>query len=154
MLSPQELGIKFENKVHETLEDSLRIKQILREKDVKSSYGSNNSSIDHLLEDYGNGYIICIQDKWENRAACISKINHFLMVVNNISKKHPNQLCIAIYLSKLPISGPSSLAFMNNSIKCINIHDNNMDIAIEKLLECIHIYGMYTYEYDNSLVMR
>ena len=130
----------------------LRINKVLREKDVKNIYGENNSSLDHLLE--SDDYVICIQSKWENKPACISKVNHFLMAVNNISKIHIDKKCVAIYLSKIPVTGPSSKAIVYNDIKCINIYDDDMNLIIEKLLIYIHQYGIYSYGYDDTIIMR
>lgn len=152
MISPQQLGFKFEDNAHEIFKRDLRIKNILREKDVKSAYGENNSSIDILLE--SDNYVVCIQCKWESKPACISKVNHFLMALNNISKIHVDKKCIGIYLSQLPVSAPSSKAITINDIKCINIHNDDMDLVIEESLIYIHQYEMYTYENDQSIIMR
>jgi len=152
MISPQQLGFKFEDKVHETLSYYLKRINILREKNIKNIYGENNSSIDHLLE--SNDYVICIQSKWEVKSAYISKVNHFLMALNNISKIHIDKKCIGIYLSRLPVTEPSQKALLNSDIKCINIYDDNMDLVIEKLLNYIHKYEMYSYEEDGAIIMR
>ena len=153
MISAQDLGRYFEDKVHLTLCKSLNDSiYVLREKDVKKNFGSNNSSIDHCL--ISNDYIICIQDKWESKSASISKINHFLMGINNLSKLKPNLRCIGIYLSKLTVSGPSLEALSINDIKCVNISGGNMEGIIEYLLSYIHKYGFYTYEDDGSIIMR
>ena len=153
MTSAQDLGREFENRVHLTLRKSLNNAiYVLREKDVKKIFGSNNSSVDHCL--ISRDYIICIQDKWEARPACISKINHFLMGLNNISKKIPKLKCIGIYLSKLTVSAPSLEALHSNDIKCVNIYGNDMENIIEYLLGYIHKYGFYTYDTEGCLLMR
>lgn len=159
-LTPQAIGRLFDDKVHETLKSYLRYYDIiLREKQVKSKYGVNNSGIDHLVSI--NDYIFCIQCKWENKVAEISKVNHFLMCINNISKKHPEKKCIAIYLSKLPVSGPSERALVTNDIDSINIDNNGIDdmnILIEKLLVFFHYgFGIYSFQndkYGETLIMR
>jgi hypothetical protein len=154
MISPQDLGRFFENKVHEMLERYLRNTNILREKDVKSNYGVHNSAVDHLLITYNT--IICIQSKWENSAATLSKVNHFLMTVNNIAmSKFKDQTIGAIYLSKLPITKNAKVALDANIIETINVHDTNMDNIIEKLLTYIHFkYKMWSYDYDQNIIMR
>lgn len=156
-LTPQALGFFLEDKVNETLKSHLRYYDfILREKEVKSKYGVNNSGIDHLISI--NNYIFCIQCKWENISSPIGKVNHFLMCINNIAKEHPEKKCIGIYLSKLPVSGPSERALSTNYIYSINIDNNgsdDMDCIIEKLLIFFHYcFGIYSFEYDESLIMR
>ena len=156
-LTPQAIGRLFDDKVNEALNLYLRYFDfILKEKEVKSKYGVNNSGIDHLISI--NNYIFCIQCKWENISSPIGKVNHFLMCINNIAKEHPEKKCIGIYLSKLPVSGPSERALSTNDIYSINIHNNGSDdinSIIEKLLEYFHYdFGVYSYEYDESLIMR
>lgn len=152
-MSNQDLGRFFENEVDKNLKKYLRYTTILREKDVKANYGINNSSIDHLIISDNN--IICIQSKWENSKASISKINHFLMGINNIHKKNNNKIFGGIYLSKLAVSEPSKEALLDNNIYTINIYDNDMDNIIEKLLEHLHFtYHIWSYDFDGCIIMR
>jgi hypothetical protein len=156
-LTPQAIGRLFDDKVNEALNSYLRYFDfILKEKEVKSKYGVNNSGIDHLISI--NNYIFCIQCKLENTPSPIGKVNHFLMCINNIAKEHPEKKCIGIYLSKLPVSGPSEIALSTNDIDSINIHNNGSDdinSLIEKLLVFFHyVFRIYSYEYDESIIMR
>ena len=156
MISAQDLGRYFEDEVHLTLCNRLsKSINVLREKDVKNIFGANNSSIDHCL--ISDNYIICIQDKWESRPACISKINHFLMGLQNIAKKNTHLQCIGIYLSKLPVSGPSHEALNSSDIECINIHcidDEKFDSIIEDLFIFIHHRGFFSYDSEGCIIMR
>lgn len=156
-LTPQAMGRLFDDKVNKALNSHLRYFDfILIEKEVKSKYGVHNSGIDHLVSI--REYILCIQCKLENTHSPIGKVNHFLMCINNIAKKHPEKKCIGIYLSKLPVSGPSEKALSTNDIDSINIHNNgsdDMNSLIEKLLVFFHyVFRIYSYEYDESIIMR
>lgn len=151
--TPQEAGRLFEDNVHELLLSSNET--ILREKDVRSQYGINNTCIDHLL--ISNDICICIQDKFESSPSCISKINHFIVCVNNVQEKIQKK-CIAIYLSKLKITKNSEESFneqnnKNKPIHFMNICDENLDILEQKLMKVLYDNNIFLYDGGNACIM-
>jgi hypothetical protein len=163
-MSQQDIGREFENEVHNRLFLHIKYTEILREKDVRSKYGIHNTCIDHMFE--YNGLIICIQDKWEITPSPISKINHFIQCVTNINSQI-NKPSIGIYLSRVGITKPSKEAFLEQNrlngsrLYFTNItfseedEEKNKYILIEKLFYLLHHeFNIYSYDDDDSLIMR
>lgn len=151
-ISPQDLGRKFEDYVHLFL--TRTYKEILREKDIKKRFGNNNSGIDHLI--ISDNICICIQDKYEETSASISKVNHFILCVQNIQKQI-NKKCIGIYLSRLKVSGPSENSFIdqnktNNDIYFVNIYDENNELLMYKLMCVLYEYNIFIYDDDQCTI--
>ena len=167
ILSPQQIGIEFENTVHYTIQTYLKIDNLLREKDVKSKYGINNSCIDHMFDIPNTNIIICIQDKWTERKQPIETINHFMKCVQNIQIA-TNKQVHGIYLTKVPITKNSLAAFECDNKLFSNIYFNNIylepekvllfnsqELLIDNLLEYFHDkYNLWTFDLDNSIRMR
>jgi hypothetical protein len=140
------LGIDFENRIHEILLMS-KIK-VYREKDVKTIFGMNISAIDHLI--FFDDKIICIQDKWLNTKPTVDQINHFVYCVNQINKYKKDYKCYGLYLSKLPLTAPSQISFDEEHF--LNIHDENQDIIIIKLIRYLYKFKIWIYDNDNCCV--
>lgn len=151
--TPQDEGRLFEKEISSIL--NLTKLNVLSEKDVRSEYGQNNTAIDHMFET--NHFIYCIQDKWEKNPVCISKINHFITCVNNISNKK-NKKCIGIYLSKMPLTKNSQTAFdeQNNMNKnlFLNINAEIKSKIFNDFIELLYNNDIYLYTDDNTCLMK
>lgn len=162
-LSPQQLGMEFENQVHFILANNLQVKNLLREKEIKRLYGANCSGIDHMFDIPFTNISICIQDKWTNSKSPISTINHFMKCVQNINVQ-TNRSIQGIFLSKLPITKPSLQAFefdnkSQHKVNFINIsleiQEQEQEQLIEKMLHYFHYtYKLWTYDFDGCIKMR
>jgi hypothetical protein len=152
-LTPQDEGRLFEKEISSLL--SLTRLKILSEKEVRQTYGQNNTAIDHMFEN--NFYIFCIQDKWEKSNVCISKINHFITCVNNISLKREKK-CIGIYLSKMPLTKNSILSFdeQNNIRKNIflNINAEDKYKMFDIFIDFLYKNKIFMFTDDNSCLMK
>jgi hypothetical protein len=152
MLTAQDKGREFEKKIHNVLKKTKYL--ILSETEVKRKYGIDTTAIDHLFET--NDYIYCFQDKLEKTAPSISKINHFIQCVNNISTRE-NKICIGVYLSKVPFSSSSSMAFTrNNNSSCnkyISISNIDEEHIIKDLIDYLYDKNIYLYNDDDTCLM-
>lgn len=166
--SSREVGIDFENKVHETLVNNLKLADILREKDVIKLYGRSCTAIDHMFDVPDTNISICIQTKWKKTKESLDYIHHFIKCIELVQKT--SSKCIqGILLAAQPITSNGTSAFdfenrTNPHIRLTNIHldpmisqenPNNQDILVEKLLYYLHnTYQIWTYEPDGAIVMR
>lgn len=153
IITPQQATRIFEENIHELLKMSH--KTIFRENDIKSEYGINNICIDHLL--ISDDICFCIQDQYQETSSYISKINHFIICVQNIQLKLKKK-CIAIYLSKIRITKPSQDSFdeqnrLNNNIFFINIYDENSDTLEYKIMQILYENKIYLYDSEDSCIM-
>ena len=148
-----EAGRQFEKYIHETVLKKTKY-EILSEKEIKCKYGHNNSAIDHFIE--LDDFCLCIQDKYEQTCPHIQKINHFIACVTNVSQICKKR-CISIYLSRLPLTGPSNLAFINQNTNTMNkyysINNNDKEELIKNLILFLYEIGIYRYEEDDSCIM-
>ena len=153
MFTKQQLGNYFEDRVHVFI--SLTNYQVLREKDIVDKYSRLSYGIDHLI--YLPEYIICIQDKWKDSRTGLSDINHFLKCVENIHLRENCKKCIGIYLTKKPITKGASNAFDCENAKgtnyYISIHDDDMDIILDKLKNLFYQNGIFLYEPDGCVII-
>lgn len=152
MLSLQRLGYVFEDQIHEILVQTKLI--VLREKDVVRKYGLHVKGIDHLI--YHNDYIICIQDKTENKNIVLSTINHFITCVESVSHRE-NKKCIGIYLSKCGLTGPARISFYDansrNKNLFLHLEDEDLSRLKYKLLELLYANQIYLYDSDDCSYM-
>jgi hypothetical protein len=151
-ISPQTLGILFEDEIHELLVKTKL--QVLREKDIVRKYGSNLKGIDHMV--YTDLYILCFQDKWTSTSPVLSTVNHFINCVETVSYKE-NKKCIGIYLTKISLTNPAKLAFSD-----ANSRNRNLFIEIQSedkkrlqynLLDLLYSNQINIYESDDSVYM-
>ena len=105
----------FENFIKQTLE--MTRLPVLTEHEVIKKFGKDITAIDHLI--INDDYCIAFQDKWRNSREGNSSINHFIQCVNTV-KEISNKPCLAIYLSRLPITKVSQLAFDRQNSNNIN----------------------------------
>lgn len=151
MLSAQERGKEFENRVHFLLETTNN--KILRENDIRNKYGKNITGIDHLI--ILSNFLICIQDKLEKKPVCVKDIHHFIHCTNDI-RKIEDKKCIGIFLSKMELSGPSKEAFENEkkeNRKYVSITGSDEDEILNNLKKILHRSGIFFYESDGSCIM-
>ena len=127
---------------------------VLSEKEVRRLYGNDTTAIDHLIE--LDTYNICIQDKFEQSSPCISKINHFIQCVTNISIR-TNKICLGIYLSLRPLTLNSLQAFeINNNTtynKFISINNSDEFLIINNLIEVLYQNYIFLYEDNGTCIM-
>jgi hypothetical protein len=123
---------------------------VLSVKDIKKKYGIDTTSIDHLIETMSIN--ICI--KYDNSNPCISKINHFIQCVTNVSTRSKKK-CIGIYLSKTQLSKNSLEAFVKNnySNEFFTINNCDEEFIIDELINLLYDYGIFLYEEDGSCIM-
>jgi hypothetical protein len=123
---------------------------VLSVKDIKKKYGIDTTSIDHLIETISIN--ICI--KYDNSNPCISKINHFIQCVTNVSTRSKKK-CIGIYLSKIQLSKNSLEALLKNnySNKFFSINHCNEKFIIYELINLLYSYEIFLYEEDGSCIM-
>lgn len=130
-----DIGFELERKIHNSvLQISQKIK-IFRENDITRIYGNIAYGIDHLI--YIDNYMICIQDKWENKKPSIRDINHFISAINMICNKTNKELLLALFISKQKFSKTGTNIFIetNNNYSndiYFNIYDDIMDNLILK----------------------
>lgn len=154
-MTAQDKGRKFEKYIHEEILSNIKY-PVLSEKEVRSKYGNCNSAIDHLIE--LPELIICIQDKYEQTSSPISKINHFITCVKNISELTKKR-CIGLYLSLKPITKPGIEAFdmQNKSIysysNFISIYNNDEKKIFFELILFLYKNKIYRYDYDDTCIM-
>ena len=160
MKSPKEVGIDFENNVHYTLANYLKIDNLLREKDIIKLYGISCTAIDHMFNIPNTNISICIQSNKSEENA-----NNFIKCIDLV-QKISSRYIQGILLSVQPITSNGNHAFglintSNSYIKLINIHldiptsQESQDILIDKLLHFLHnTYKLWTYDTDGSIVMR
>ena len=152
MLSLQNRGRLFEKSIHSYLEKTKLI--VLSEKEIKRKYGIDTTAIDHLIE--LDSFILCFQDKYEKICPSISKINHFIQCVSNISLRSQKK-CIGIYLSIMPLSTNSMYAFnIQNNIspnKFISINNINEELIFNDLIYYLYDNQIFLYEDDGSCIM-
>ena len=152
MISKQQQGYIFEDKVHELISQTNN--QVLREKEIIKKYGILSYGIDHLI--YTSEYIICIQDKWRETKSSLHDINHFLKSVEKVSEAE-NKRCIGIYMTKVPVTKGGLEAFDSENKKQSNLfvsfHDEDMDKILKKLSELLYLNHIYFYESDGSIIM-
>lgn len=154
LLSAQQEGIMFEEKVHSLL-SNIRKTPILREKDIRKTYGSHISAIDHMF--IINDYCICFQDKWLKTTISNKDYNHFIICLYDINQRLINKKIIGIYLSKYSLSKEALVRYNEENDKQIIklYHFNNEDQ--NKLLKDVHIFlhshGIYLYDLDNDCIM-
>jgi len=151
-IKPQNIGRLFEKSIHSFLQKTNL--DVLSEKEVKKKYGIDTTAIDHLIELDSN--ILCFQDKYENCKPCISKINHFIQCVTNVSTRS-NKKCIGIYLSKMPLSENGLEAFNINNISSqnifISINNSNEELILYDLITLLYSNNIFLYEEDGSCIM-
>lgn len=151
-ISPQSFGIAFENLVHNKLLETKKC--IIRDKEIVKKYGKNNYGIDHLV--YLDNYIIGIQDKWLKTKPSLHMINHFIKCIDNISQIDQCK-CVGIYLSNLPITSGSQLAFNFENLKnkniFINLYDSNMDLLFQKLFHLFYKNEIFKIDSDGDIFM-
>jgi hypothetical protein len=147
MISPQQLGINFENEINCLL--CLTDKKILREQEIVNIYGNNCFGIDHLI--YCDNFIICIQDKWTNKNPSLTDAQHFLSAMRNIYRIQ-NKRIIAIYISKTPITERAYNEFKNEekylNYKFYKLCSENQNIIYKNLMK--FLYSLKIYFYDNN----
>jgi hypothetical protein len=165
----RQLGINFENQVHNTILTCLNVTNILREKDIIKHYGQTCTAIDHMFGDLNTNTRFCIQSKWKNSKEPLDYVHHFIKCVETVQKTS-NYKVQGIMLSKQPITARSEAAFKaenlsNPNIKFINIHleANNFNLEqteaqiqlIDRLLDYLHrVYSIWTYDIDGAVIMR
>jgi hypothetical protein len=172
-INPRQAGIEFENQVHYTITDHLRVTNILRERDIINQFGKTCTAIDHMFDDIHTKTRFCIQSKWKNSKEPLDYVHHFIKCVETVQKASGSACRVqGIILSKQPITAKSDSAFryenlLNPNINFINIHlagmqeqdTDNLDLAqsalIDKLLDYLHqTYQIWTYESDGAIFMR
>jgi hypothetical protein len=153
MISRQQQGYLFEDKIHILISQTKY--KVLTNKDITKKY--NNvlcSGIDHLI--YTTDYIICIQDKWRDTKSQLIDINHFLKSIEYVVEAEKKE-CIAIYLTKVPITKGACEAFnyenTKHSIKYFPVYDENQELLIKKFSELLYSNQIYFYDSDDCLVM-
>ena len=148
----QKDGFAFENFIKHTLE--MTRLPVLTEREVIKKFGKDITAIDHLI--INDNYYIAFQDKWRNSKEGNSSINHFIQCVNTI-KEISNKPCLAIYLSRLPITKVSQLAFDRQNSNNINyfISINNEDplILYNDLMKFLYSNSIFYYDYDGTALM-
>lgn len=153
MLSRQQLGNLFEDRVHQLITQTNY--QVLREKDIVNKYSSLSYGIDHLM--YLPEYIICIQDKWKDTKSSLPDINHFIKGVENVCIRENYKKCIGIYLTKVPITKGGLEAFDFENKKgtnyFISIYEEDMEMALHKLTKLFYDHYIFFYEPDGSAIM-
>jgi hypothetical protein len=152
IFTAQELGIIFENEIHELLVQTKFC--VLREKDIVRKYGQHVKGIDHIL--YHENYIICIQDKTLSSSIVLSTINHFINCVESISYKEEKR-CIGIYLSKLGLTGPSRISLddanTRNRNTFLHLEDMDLEHLKYKLLDLFYSNQIYIYDSEDTIYM-
>jgi len=152
LITAQNRGRLFEKSIHTFLQKTNL--DVLSEKEVKKKYGIDTTAIDHLIE--LDSYILCFQDKYENCNPSISKINHFIQCVTNVSTRS-NKKCIGIYISKMPLSANSLEAFNMNNISSRNIFislsNSNEEYILYDLINLLYSNNIFLYEEDGSCIM-
>lgn len=167
--NPRQLGINFENQVHNTILTCLNVTNILRENDIIKHYGQTCTAIDHMFDDLNTNTRFCIQSKWKNSKEPLDYVHHFIKCVETVQKTSSYKVQ-GIMLSKQPITARSEAAFKaenlsNPNIKFINIHleANNFNLEqteaqiqlIDRLLDYLHrVYSIWTYDIDGAVIMR
>lgn len=151
MLRLQKFGLEFENEIHNILSKTKL--QVLSEKEIVKKYSRINNGIDHLM--YANNYIICIQTKWTKANPDLSKINHFIKCVDNISQIEKIK-CIGIYLSKQKITSIANNAFEFENKKNLNhylsINGEDKKTIINSLTKLLYENEIYLYD-DETVIM-
>jgi hypothetical protein len=148
----QQQGFEFETKVNNLLIKNNQI-ELLREADIVRKY--NNHGIDHIL--VTQNYTIFIQDKWKDSKPPPKDIDYFIATINRIKPYIRNKNCIAIFLSKMPLSPNSENIFNheNNkgSLSCISFDSFDMDCIIVQLARLLYKLKIYCYEKDGDTIM-
>lgn len=151
-MNARELGFDFEYKIHEILDKTNY--ELLNEKQIIKKYGRIAHGIDHLL--FVNDFIIGFQDKWMNKSNSNKDVNHFINALNIIiiiEKK----LCLAFYLSKMPLTciAKDIFKFYNDNTvnKYYNICNENQEELFKQLKIILHSHNLYLYEDDGSSIM-
>jgi hypothetical protein len=168
-INPRQTGINFENQVHHIISSYLTVTNILRERDIINQFGQTCTAIDHMFDDIETSTKFCIQSKWKNSKESLDYIHHFIKCVETVEKLSTYKVQ-GIMLSKQPITTKSETAFRyenlsNQKINFINIHldqkeqdleqETAQTLLIDKLLEYLHhVYQIWTYDSDGSVVMR
>ncbi len=152
-------GRKFEDDIHNMLLNYEYKNNIFRELDVKRTFGSEITAIDHIVI-YKNHYFF-IQDKYEKNPPTITKINSFLLCCEQLKKKLniKNEYHFHyIFLSKLaaPIkTGVKTLITFNALNICLNDDDfdnyddllNNDDLIFKILKTRLYYFISSTINY-------
>lgn len=145
-------GIAFENFIRTTLEQTSY--RVLSELDIRREFGKDITAIDHLIK--VSSFFIAIQDKWRYSKNTNSDINHYIHCVNMIQEIF-GLPCLAIYISRLPNTGPSQIAFDRQNQKkfsfFVSIYGEDPAIIYKQLMEILYSYGIYFYDNDGALQM-
>jgi hypothetical protein len=148
----RKLGNKFEEDIQYILGKTKCL--IMNEMEIRREFGNNNSAIDHLL--CNNDTIYAFQDKWRISKPSISDINHFIQCVSNISEKSGKK-CIAIYLSKMPLTKGGLDAFYEQNNKSNNFFDSisseDQHFLIKDLSHFLYKNGIYYYDEEDCTEM-
>jgi hypothetical protein len=171
--TPRQVGIEFENHVHQILADNLRVTNLLTEKDIIDRIGPSCTAIDHMFDVPGSSTSICIQTKWKKSKETLDYIHHFIKCVETVQKLTGRNIQ-GILLSPQPLTSNSTHAFeltntTNQSVKLTGIHldpkvKTNLEVQdpieiqellVDKLLEFLHMeYQLWSYDPDGSVAMR
>ena len=153
MITKQQLGFLFQNKIHDLISQTNY--QVLEEKEIVKKYSRLTFGIDHIINSYN--YIFCIQDKWSDKKSSLSDINHFVKCVEVLQSQENYKKCIGIYLTKIPITSDAQDAFNFENYKGYNyflsLYDNDMKEISKKLTNLLYSYGVFFYECDGSSIM-
>jgi hypothetical protein len=155
-LSAQQEGIIFEERVHSLL-SNIRTTQILREKDIRKTYGSHISAIDHMF--ILDNYCICIQDKWQKTTISNKDYNHFIVCLYDINQRliSTNKKIIGIYLSKFPLSKEALVRYNEENdkqfIKLFCFDNENQNKLLKELSLFLHSNGIYLTDLDGDSIM-
>jgi len=145
-------GIAFENFIHSTLEQTSY--PVLSEADIRREFGKDITAIDHLIK-FGS-FFIAIQDKWRASKNANSDINHYIHCVNMV-QEILGIPCLAIYISRLPNTGPSQMAFDRQNEKqfssFISIYGEDQTTIYRELMQVLYSNGIYFYDPDGALQM-
>ena len=146
-LTNQQLGMKFEDKIHNFLSRTKR--NVLREIDVKRRFGQSISGIDHFIE--FDNICLCLQDKLLSKTITNSQVGHFITCVNNISAMTMKK-CIGIFISNVDFSLVSKQQINLENSKNSNYFSIifNSDFNQLKRDIMMYLYNNNIFMYDDS----
>lgn len=131
------LGKEYENAIFNGLNNSNGY-IVLRELDIKRTYGDDKSGVDLMVYKNINDTIVYIQCKWTKQKCAISSVAHF---INSVKGLPQGQKVIAIFASQSQLTGPGYQSFSNNSTDRLlfkNINETVMDTNVSMVISEIN----------------
>ncbi len=153
MSTKQNEGRLFEDRIHNILSNTKS--KLYREKEIRSTYSTHISGIDHLIVQ--DDYCIAIQDKHvRSKKPSNNDIHHFKSCVNDLSKIIKKKI-IGVYLSIMEPTTPASksIEFENktNENEFLFINNQNIDKLIYELVSFLYKRNIYIYENEDLLMI-